>query len=32
MIHEYNNAKLIDFVDVFCEKGYFDLDQSESVL
>jgi len=32
MIPEYNNAKLIDFVDVFCEKGYFDLDQSESVL
>lgn len=32
MIPEYNEAKLIDFVDVFCEKGYFDIKQSESVL
>jgi len=32
MIPEYNEAKLIDFVDVFCEKGYFDIEQSESVL
>ena len=32
MIPEYNEAKLIDFVDVFCEKDYFDIKQSESVL
>ena len=32
MIPEYNEAELIDFVDVFCEKGYFDIEQSESVL
>jgi imidazolonepropionase len=32
MIPEYNEAKLIDFVDVFCEKGYFNIKQSENVL
>jgi len=32
MIPEYNEARLIDFVDVFCEKGYFDINQSERVL
>ena len=32
MIPEYNEASLIDFIDVFCEKGYFDIDQSECVL
>ena len=29
---QYNEARLIDFVDVFCEKGYFDIKQSERVL
>ena len=32
MMPQYNEAKLIDFVDVFCEKGYFDIKQSERVL
>ena len=32
MMPQYNEAKLIDFVDVFCEKGYFDINQSERVL
>ena len=32
MIPKYNEASLIDFIDVFCEKGYFDIDQSERVL
>ena len=32
MIPEYKEAQLIDFIDVFCEKGYFDIEQSESVL
>ena len=32
MMPLYNEAKLIDFVDVFCEKGYFDINQSERVL
>ena len=32
MIPEYKEAQLIDFIDVFCEKGYFEIEQSESVL
>ena len=32
MMPQYNEARLIDFVDVFCEKGYFDINQSERVL
>jgi len=32
MMPQYNEARLIDFVDVFCEKGYFDIKQSERVL
>ena len=32
MMPQYNQARLIDFVDVFCEKGYFDINQSERVL
>ena len=32
MMPQYNEASLIDFVDVFCEKGYFDINQSERVL
>ena len=32
MMPQYNEASLIDFVDVFCEKGYFDIKQSERVL
>ena len=32
MMPQYNEARLIDFVDVFCEKGYFDINQSEKVL
>ena len=32
MMLQYNEARLIDFVDVFCEKGYFDINQSERVL
>ena len=32
MMPQYNKARLIDFVDVFCEKGYFDIKQSERVL
>ncbi|MDA9356813.1 imidazolonepropionase [Flavobacteriaceae bacterium] len=32
MIPEYYEQKLIDYVDVFCEKGYFNLDQTERIL
>ncbi|MDB3938369.1 imidazolonepropionase [Flavobacteriaceae bacterium] len=32
MMPQYNEARLIDFVDVFCEMGYFDIKQSERVL
>jgi imidazolonepropionase len=32
MIPEFNNLELIDYVDVFCEKGYFDLYQSEKII
>lgn len=32
MMPEYYEARLIDYVDIFCEKGYFNIEQSESIL
>ena len=32
MMPEYHEARLIDYVDIFCEKGYFNIEQSESIL
>lgn len=32
MIPEVGKAKLADYVDVFCEKGYFDLDDTDRIL
>lgn len=32
MMPEYYEARLLDYVDIFCEKGYFNLEQSESIL
>ena len=32
MIPEYYEARIIDYVDIFCEKGYFNIEQSESIL
>ena len=32
MIPEFNNLKLIDYVDVFCEEGYFNLNQAEKII
>ena len=32
MMPEYNEARLIDYVDIFCEKGYFNIEQSENIL
>ena len=32
MMPEYYEARLLDYVDIFCEKGYFNIEQSESIL
>lgn len=32
MMPQYYEARLIDYVDIFCEKGYFNIEQSESIL
>jgi imidazolonepropionase len=32
MMPEYYEARFIDYVDIFCEKGYFNIEQSESIL
>ncbi len=32
MIPQVGQAKLADYIDVFCEKGYFDLDDTERIL
>ncbi|MDB2322034.1 imidazolonepropionase [Flavobacteriaceae bacterium] len=32
MMPEYYEARLIDYVDIFCEKGYFNIEQAESIL
>ncbi len=32
MMPEYYEARIIDYVDIFCEKGYFNIEQSESIL
>ena len=32
MMPEYYEARSIDYVDIFCEKGYFNIEQSESIL
>ncbi|MBJ7879904.1 imidazolonepropionase [Gelidibacter salicanalis] len=32
MIPEVGNAKLADYVDVFCEKGYFNLEDTDRIL
>jgi len=32
MMPEYYEARLIDYVDIFCEKGYFNIEQSQSIL
>jgi len=32
MMPEYCEARLLDYVDIFCEKGYFNIEQSESIL
>lgn len=32
MMPEYYEARLVDYVDIFCEKGYFNIEQSESIL
>jgi len=32
MMPEYYEARLLDYVDIFCEKGYFNIKQSESIL
>ena len=32
MIPEFNDLKLIDYVDVFCEEGYFNLNQAEKII
>ena len=32
MLPEFHQLQLINYVDVFCEKGYFDLSQSEKII
>ena len=32
MIHEIANQKLADYIDVFCEKGYFDITETDLIL
>jgi len=32
MMPEYYEARILDYVDIFCEKGYFNIEQSESIL
>ena len=32
MMPEYYEARLLDYVDIFCEKRYFNIEQSESIL
>lgn len=32
MLPEFHKLQLINYVDVFCEKGYFDLSQSEKII
>ena len=32
MIPDFHSLGLIDFIDVFCEKGYFNLDQTKKIL
>ena len=32
MIPDFTKKKLVDFVDIFCEKGYFDVSDSEIII